>query len=62
MDERGYDERCYELAQFFLDDEQPGLNTEQHRVKLALMIQQAVEDYLFEVGTEAAEEPTEPGA
>lgn len=38
-----FDEKCFELAEHFLQDE-PGLNTEAAKTTLALAIQQAVED------------------
>jgi hypothetical protein len=40
--EISYDSRCYDLAEVFLEDE-PNLNTDQHKVHLAAFIQEAVE-------------------
>ena len=40
-----YDEKCYDLAAAFLEDE-PGLFTEKHNVALAQLIQTTIEDYI----------------
>lgn len=39
-----YDEKCYELAMFFLDD--AGIMTEYDREELAQAIQSTIEDYI----------------
>ena len=52
-----YDERCYDLAAIFLQDE-PGLFTEKHNDALAQLIQTTIEDYIrYE---RADYEPPEP--
>ena len=43
---RNYDQKCYALAEHFLQDE-PGLNSEAGRADLAMAIQQSVEDWFF---------------
>ena len=43
-----YDEKCYELAQAFLAD-RPELDTPQNQHRLAVAVQQAVEDFFLEV-------------
>jgi hypothetical protein len=40
-----YDEKCYDLAASFLEDE-PHLFTEQNNVALAAAIQSAIEDWI----------------
>ncbi len=40
-----YDERCYDLAAVFLEDE-PGLFTERNNVALALLIQGTIEAFI----------------
>jgi hypothetical protein len=40
-----YDEKCYDLAAEFLQDE-PGLFTERNNVALAAAIQERIEDWL----------------
>ncbi len=40
-----YDERCYDLAAVFLEDE-PHLFTEKNNVALALAIQETIEDWI----------------
>ncbi len=40
-----YDEKCYDLAAAFLEDE-PGLFTEKNNVELAAAIQECIETWL----------------
>jgi hypothetical protein len=40
--EISYDSRCYDLAEIFLEDE-PNLNTDQHKRELAGRIQETIE-------------------
>ncbi len=42
---RTYDEKCYDLAAMFLEDE-PGLFTERNNVALAKAIQETIETWL----------------
>jgi len=52
-----YDNRCYDLAETFLEDE-PHLNNESRRAELAQCIQDAIENFIrFE---EANYEPPDP--
>jgi hypothetical protein len=48
-----YDPACYDLAAVFLEDE-PELDTEANRVRLAFEIQQCIEDELQTMASEAA--------
>ena len=43
-----YDPKCYELAEHFLQDEEPWLNQENAKVELARLIQRCVEDQMNE--------------
>jgi len=43
-----YDPKCYELAKEFLEDE-PEMQTDDHRAELAQRIQDVIEDYIAEV-------------
>ncbi len=54
-----YDEKSYELAEHFLQDE-PSLNTKAGRDDLAKAIQAAVEDW-FERAKDNYEPPDPPG-
>jgi len=40
-----YDQKCYDLAESFLEDE-PALNNEENRNELAESIQSAIEDFI----------------
>lgn len=44
-----YDPRSYELAEYFLKNEPGQHNTIRNQQELALVIQQAIEDYLEEL-------------
>ena len=46
-----YDPRCYELAEVFLLDK-PSINTEENRHMLAILIQQAIEDFIEIAGAQ----------
>lgn len=46
-----FDERCYELAEHFLED---SLDTEENCKRLAIVIQQAIEDELEAIVLEAS--------
>ncbi len=43
--EKTYDCKCFDLAEFFLEDE-PGLNTEANRRALAIEVQEAIESFI----------------
>lgn len=45
--EKTYDCKCFDLAEFFLEDEATGMNTEANRRALAIEIQEAIEDFLL---------------
>lgn len=45
MTVKSYDQKSYDLAEAFLQDE-PRLNTEAHRDELAKQIQTSIEDYI----------------
>lgn len=40
-----YDQRCYDLAEAFLNDE-PSLRTDHHKDDLAQLLQTTIEDYI----------------
>jgi hypothetical protein len=44
-----YDRKCYDLAVHFLSDH-PDLDREEQRVRLAITIQAAIEDWFFATG------------
>jgi len=43
--EKTYDAKCFDLGEFFLEDE-PGLNTEANRRALAIEVQEAIESFI----------------
>ncbi len=45
MNAKTYDQRCYDLAELFLED-QPQLNTERRRDELAALIQSTIEGWI----------------
>ena len=59
MTVKTYDSKCYELAEWFLDEAEE-LNTKSRRHDLALTIQQAIEDW-FESARDNYEPPNPPG-
>lgn len=44
--EKTYDNKCFDLAEFFLEDEPAGLNTEANRRALAIEVQEAIESFI----------------
>lgn len=57
-----YDEKCYGLAEAFLDDtDTQHINTEFHRDKLAQAVQDAVESYMVSA-KDNYEPPDDPDA
>lgn len=44
--EKTYDSKCFDLAEFFLEDEASGMNTEANRRALAIEVQEAIESFL----------------
>lgn len=59
MTAKTYDEKCYDLASVFLEDE-PELFTMHHNHLLACAIQTAIEEYI-EDAKRAYEPPSPPG-
>ena len=54
-----YDERCYRLAEYFLEDV-PVINSPHHADRLAQTIQDIVEQYLADESEEEAQRLAEP--
>jgi hypothetical protein len=44
--EKTYDSKCYDLAEFFLEDEPAGMNTEPARRALAIEVQETIESFI----------------
>ena len=51
---KGYDSRCFDLAELFLDD--AGLSSMAAKERLALDIQQAIEDFIANYEPSEAEQ------
>lgn len=58
--EKTYDAKCFDLAEFFLEDEASGLNTEANRRALAIEVQDAIEGFLLTL-RDNYEPPCPPG-
>lgn len=46
--EKTYDAKCFDIAEFFLEDEASGLNTEANCRALAIEVQEAIESFIAE--------------
>jgi len=59
-----YDAKCYELAEWFLDDEHSKLQTDANKARIAQRVQDVIEDEIECIKQDAdagAEEDVQPG-